>query len=58
MSASYVLDQFWECPRCGSQFAMGAPGKAHPPTCSTAHEPTEMEQVTASRFGAKPETER
>jgi rubrerythrin len=47
------LDQFWECPRCGFQFAMGAPGRLSPPTCGMGHEPVEMEQKAAEAFGGR-----
>jgi hypothetical protein len=46
-----VLDQFWECPKCGTQASMGAPARMSPPLCSWGHPTTEMEQTTAPRFG-------
>lgn len=45
-----VLNQFWECPKCGTQWACGPPGKMVPPVCQGGHDPTEMEQVLAERF--------
>lgn len=47
-----TLDQFWECPKCGMQAAMGSPAVMKPPTCSWGHKATEMEQVSAPRFNA------
>jgi ribosomal protein L37AE/L43A len=49
--AGSVLDQFWECPKCGTQVAMGAPARMRPPKCSWGHPATEMEQSAAPRFG-------
>jgi hypothetical protein len=45
-----VIDQMWECPKCGMQFGMGPPARLQPPTCSSLHEATEMEQITAPRW--------
>jgi hypothetical protein len=46
-----ALDQFWECPKCGAQAAMGSPAVMRPPTCSLGHAATESEQVAEGRFG-------
>lgn len=50
------LDQFWECPRCGTQTAMGQPGKLHPPSCNLFHPRVEMEQKTEAAWQGPPET--
>lgn len=47
------LDQFWECPECGSQVAAGEPAQLGPPRCSFGHSPVEMEQKTADAFGSR-----
>ena len=49
------LNQVWECPKCGTQFAMGDPARLHPPTCQMGHAPTEMEQKKPEAFGKAPE---
>lgn len=51
------LDQAWECPKCGTQVAMGSPAKSSPGRCAMGHPPTEMEQVMVSRFGRQFEEE-
>lgn len=45
------FDQFWECPVCHIQVGMGQPARMHPPTCGLGHEPRELEQISADRFG-------
>lgn len=45
-----IVDQMWECPKCGTQTGMGQPARMKPPTCQWGHEPTEMEQITAGRW--------
>jgi hypothetical protein len=46
------LDYLWECPKCGAQLGQPTASSATfgPPTCSLMHEPTEMEQRSASRW--------
>lgn len=44
------LNQFWECPVCGTQAAMGTPAVMHPPTCAMGHPKTECEQKTAEAW--------
>lgn len=52
------IEMVWECPECGMQLAHMTGDEVRIPVCDTEHDPVEMEQRLAFRWGVPADTER